>query len=171
MEKHWGGYLVGFSETYGQLRTLRPGVREDPGRVREYVLQCIWYDQLFSDGGLCCSRGRPLTVVSPGWWNHSEGPDFKGAQLELGGQLVTGDVEIHFTHGDWKQHGHHLDSRYDDVCLVVTLESRPPAAPPCTSLGREIPTLLLAKFLEGDIRDIADHLSIEAYPYEVPSAA
>lgn len=160
-----------FSEKYGQVRTLRSRAGDDAGRIREYVLQCIWYDQLFSDEGLCTSDGRSLRVLSPGWWNHSEGPDFKGAQFELRGEIVAGDVEIHFTHSDWKQHGHHLDSRYDGVRLVVTVESQPPATLPSTSLGRAIPTLLLANFLEDDIREIADSLPIEAYPYSVPSTA
>lgn len=164
------GHLTRFSERYGQVRTLRASVREDPEPVRENVVQCVWYDQLFSEENLQTDGGRSLRVFSPGWWNSAEGPDFKGAQLEIGGQFVTGDVEVHLTHGAWKQHGHHVDERYDEVVLVVALESEPPANTPRTALGKRVPTLLLRKYLEADIRSIADRLHIEEYPYATDAA-
>ena len=157
-----------FSERYGQLRTLRASVaRESPSDVSEHVLQCIWYDQLFRDDALMTEDGRSLKVVSPGWWNHGEGPDFKGAQIEFNGRLRTGDVEIHLKHAGWRQHGHQMDSRYDDVLLHVVLDSLPPPVTPTTSSGRPVPSLLLSNFLEGDIRALAGELSLEEYPHRV----
>ena len=160
-----------FSEEYGQLRVGSAEAREGSANaVSETVLQCIWYDQLFSEEGLRTDDGRTLKVHSPGWWNRSEGPDFKGAQLEFDGELLTGDVEIHFTHGAWTQHGHHLDDGYNEVLLIVVLESVPPRKPPVTAACRRIPTLSLSLFLESDIRDIAGRLAIEDYPYRTPAA-
>jgi len=157
-----------FSEKYGQLRTLRASVaRERPAEVSEQVVQCIWYDQLFAADRLETDDGRSLKVVSPGWWNHGEGPDFKGAQIEFNGRLRTGDVEIHLKHAGWRQHGHHLDSRYDDVILHVVLDASPPTAPPTTSVGRPLPTLMLSTVLEGDVRELADKLSLDEYPHRV----
>lgn len=161
---------VRFSEKYGHVRSLRGAVREGPP-VSESVVRCVWYDQLFDDEGLCTDDKSRIKVMWPGWWNRGEGPDFKGAQIEFDGDLVVGDVEIHLTHADWKAHGHYTDPRYDDVCLVVVLRSDPPAAPPLTSQGRRIPILLLPRFLEDDIREIADGLLLEEYPYHCPTAA
>ena len=39
-------------------------------------------------------------MKSPGIWNKEEGPDFKGAVLEIDGQSMRGDVEIHFYASD-----------------------------------------------------------------------
>jgi hypothetical protein len=138
--------------------------------LQEEVVQCVWYDQLFSDRNLCTDDGRPLRILSPGWWNHNEGPDFQGAQLEIGGKLYTGDVEIHLDHSAWRQHGHHLDPRYDEVLLQVVLTMEPPKQPPATSSGRRVPTLLLANYIEGDMAHLADRLSPDDYPYEAKGA-
>lgn len=157
-----------FSERYGQLRTYRTNVaRERPDEVSEYVVQCVWYDQLLREEGLCCDNGRAIRVVSPGWWNRGEGPDFKGAQIEFAGRLRTGDVEIHLNHEGWRQHGHHMDWRYDEVMLHVVLDNAPAAVSPMTSTGTTVPTLLLLDFLEDDIREIADRLIMDEYPYNV----
>lgn len=157
-----------FSERYGQLRTRRAGaVRETPSQISEHVVQCIWYDQLIRAGDLRTEDGRALKVVSPGWWNRGEGPDFRGAQIEFNGRLRTGDVEIHLQHAGWRQHGHHLDSRYDEVMLHVVLDSTPPLSAPETSAGRPLPTLLLANFLEGDIESVVDELTLDEYPHKV----
>jgi len=115
--------------------------------------------------------GSRLAVLSPGWWNHGEGPDFKGAQIEFDGVLRTGDVEVHLDHAAWFQHGHHLDPRYDDVMLVAVLERGAPSKPPVTTSGRRIPCLLLPQVLEEDIASLAERLLIEDYPYEVTSTA
>ena len=46
------GALSVFSERYGQLRMLHDGVAETPVPVvSERVVQCIWYDGLFSREG------------------------------------------------------------------------------------------------------------------------
>ncbi|MFP4499592.1 MAG: DUF2851 family protein [Candidatus Hydrogenedentota bacterium] len=162
-----------FSEAYGALRVQGPCVREEgaaAAAVPEKVLQCVWYDHLFPERGLVLDDGRSLRVVSPGWWNHGEGPDFKGAQLEIAGRLVNGDVEIHHTHGGWKAHGHHLDERYEGLILHVTLSVEQPAAPIRTVSGKAVPTLLLGRYLAEDLGALADAVESQAYPYEVAGA-
>ncbi len=155
-----------FSEQYGHFRTLQSASRaSEPKPITEDVVRCVWYDQLFMERGLCVDDGRSLRVISPGWWNRSEGPDFKGAQLELAGEPLTGDVEIHVDHGGWLQHGHYLDERYNDVALVVALERVAPSTPPLTAKGRRIPVLLLSRFLEEDVQALADRLLMDDYPF------
>lgn len=152
-----------FSEDYGHHRARRAA--EGAGEtVPEHVLQCVWYDQLFEAEGLLTDAGMPVQVLSPGRWNRSEGPDFKCAQLRFGDTIKTGDVEIHFNHAAWKQHGHHLDNRYDDVLLIVTAEKLPPHTPPLTSQGRPVANLLLGQYLTDDLSALADSLPFEHYP-------
>ncbi|MFA6241904.1 MAG: DUF2851 family protein, partial [Candidatus Hydrogenedentales bacterium] len=156
-----------FSNGY---ESLHNAAREGAPLVSEEVVQCLWFDQLFRADALQTASGKPIRVVSPGWWNHGEGPDFRGAQIEIGGTLQTGDIEIHLDHGAWKQHGHHLDPRYDDVLLVVVLDTRAPSSPPVTSAGRAIACLLLGKYLQLPVNLLADAVVPDDFPYETPMA-
>ncbi len=164
-----------FSERYDALRSACGMARETgrkPGRgsgqMSEHTLQCVWYDHLFSAEDLRTREGHTLRILSPGWWNHQEGPDFKGAQIEFNGKLVTGDVEVHLEPGAWSAHQHHLDSRYDDVVLHVVL--RGTSARASTSEGRELPTLVLESRLSAGLDELPERLSADEYP-EMPGSA
>lgn len=157
---------VTFSEHYATLRTYRIVAREDEAAIREEVVQAIWYDQLFKQDGLITDDGRSIAVISPGWWNRNEGPDFQGAEIELRGKRVQGDIEIHLEHAGWYQHGHHEDPRYDNVKLHVVLSDAPPAKIPATSTGRTIPTLSIQPYLTEDIHAIADRIEPADEPYD-----
>ncbi len=154
-----------FSDEYMQFRILHAGAREDGASISEQMFQCIWYDQRFSETGLTTDAGKPIRIISPGWWNHQEGPDFKGAQIDFGGMLRTGDVEVHLEHEGWRSHGHHQDSRYDDVILHVVLEQDPPRHPIQTSKGRPIASLLLRRYLPGDLHQISDRMLLDNRAY------
>jgi hypothetical protein len=143
-----------FSEEYTRVRAACPCVREEQGPVPEHVLQCLWYDQLFSGDPLRSVQGHDLRVYSPGWWNRQEGPDFRGAQIAFNGKLYTGDVEVHLKASDWRAHGHHLDGRYDEVILHVVLDGGDTAAV-ATSQGRAIPLLALRPYLNDEFRHFA----------------
>ncbi|MBN2311956.1 MAG: DUF2851 family protein [Candidatus Hydrogenedentes bacterium] len=164
-----------FSEEYGRFRAVSihapAQASEGPSPVPESLVQSIWFDQMLPDEGLCTDRGRPVRVLSPGWWNRAEGPDFKGAQIRLGDRVATGDIEIHLTHAAWRQHGHHVDPRYNNVMLVVVLTAEPPSNPPITASGRTIPCLLLSRFLDEDVRDLAGRLSFDDYPHAAAMAS
>lgn len=85
----------------------------------ERHLQCIWADARLRPERLVTTGGRAVRVLDPGRWNGGPGPDFRGAKLEIGGELRTGDVEIHVRPGDWNAHGHSGDPAYADVALHV----------------------------------------------------
>ena len=161
-----------FREEYSLFRGSRFMV-EDPACIRtpvsEHVVQCIWYDQLFSDRNLKTINGHSLKILSPGWWNHGEGPDFCGAQIEFNGKLCTGDVEVHIGNSAWRQHGHQFDSRYNEVFLEVLLEATPNMSSPVTASGRVVPVLVLSDFLEEEAGKIADRLTVDDYPYRTES--
>lgn len=142
-----------FSEQYGRLRQRSATVREAQPDVPEELVQAIWYDQLFHAGDLKTAQGTILRVLSPGWWNRSEGPDFRNAQIEFAGELRTGDIEVHLRHGAWREHGHHLDHRYNDVMLEVVLERTPAKIGSATAAGTPIPCLLLGNYIDEDLSD------------------
>lgn len=169
--------------------------------VNEDVVQRIWRDQQFRMEGLQTEDGRSLKVLSPGWWNRGEGPDFQGAQIEVGGRLRTGDVEVHLDTAAWTQHGHHLDTRYDEVILEVVLKGRahagtgkavgveagfgknscahaPCANAPCanapfatTSAGQPVPRLFLQAYLEHEFVDVSEEPSLDGPPDGEPLGA
>ncbi len=171
MECGGTGAAMRFRADYGaSLRSQRPVAREQSASVPEDVIQFAWYEQRFAQEGLETDDGRRLRIVSPGWWNREEGPDFKGAQLDLNGRLRKGDVEIHLDHASWKAHGHARDERYNHVLLVVVLDSRPPRDPPRTANGRRIPCLLLRPYLMEDLDTMASELSLYTCPHGMPGA-
>lgn len=149
--------FAAFSEAYGR----RLAVVEDgqPG-IPEQIVQSMWFDQQFATEKLCTHKGDSLKVLSPGWWNRNEGPDFKDAQIELRGEVRQGDIEVHLDHGSWIGHGHHIDARYDDVLLVVVLQTEPPKELPVSSEGRSIPCLLLGNFLLEDMASLTQRLPL-----------
>jgi hypothetical protein len=142
----------------------------DPGgrrlRIPERLLQCLWYDQFVRRGELATEDGRPVVVLSPGEWSLTGGPDFRHARLRIGNETLSGDVEVHLRSSDWHRHGHSADSAYAGVILHVVYEHD--AAVPCLSALRreEIPTLILAKHLPGDIEHLAQVVDVRGYPGE-----
>ena len=130
-----------FSETYNTCRNRTAHLSEDAS-ILENELQSLWYAAAFS-GELTTLEGHRVQIVSPGWWNKQQGPDFRNAQIKFNGQLCTGDVEIHVSANDWYAHGHHRDPEYNRVLLHV-LQSPPgtPGKPALTVAGNTIATLV-----------------------------
>jgi hypothetical protein len=128
-----------------------------PASIPERILQKIWWRGDFNHGSLRTTTGAPLRCLRPGRWNHAEGPDFVGASLEIGGELVRGDVEVHFYAGDWREHGHDADPAFDNVVLHVLLfPPRDAAVPLATLSGRRPPALVLLPHLREDLEDYAN---------------
>lgn len=94
-------------------------------------------------GPLRLEDGRPLRVVFPGVPGGGAGPDFTGAILDAGGDLLRGDVEIHLLASGWRAHGHHEDAAYASVVLHVVAENDAPSPLTAHRSGRLIPVLVL----------------------------
>jgi hypothetical protein len=93
----------------------------DPARISELSLSAAWNGKQFT-GSLRTIDGRTVNVIHRGTWTHGFGPDFRDAMILLGDHdLLTGSIEIHLATSAWREHGHHLDPRYDDVVLHVVL--------------------------------------------------
>lgn len=115
--------------------------------IAERFLQEVWEKQDFDGERLQLGDGRKVSILSPGTWNHQEGPDFRDATLRIGDSRVMGDVELHLYPRDWDRHAHGSDPNYERVVLHVTLFDGP--AP--TTLSPRVPLLSLLPFLQSDL--------------------
>jgi hypothetical protein len=67
--------------------------------------------------------GKTLHVRYQGQFNTNRGPDFRNVILELDGEILKGDVEIHINSYDWKAHEHHEDPHFNNVILHVVMNA------------------------------------------------
>jgi hypothetical protein len=85
----------------------------------EELMQYIWQHKLWPSQGLKTVDGRTVQIIDPGLLNKDAGPDFFNAKIKIGGEMWSGNVEIHIRASDWRRHKHHLDMAYDSVILHV----------------------------------------------------
>lgn len=91
--------------------------------LQEKFLHHIW-DQRHLIPDLKTINGKSIKVVYQGQYNTSNGPDFKNVILQLDGETIQGDVEIHLKTYDWISHQHHEDPAYNNTILHVVLEHK-----------------------------------------------
>ncbi|MGD9932873.1 MAG: DUF2851 family protein [Dehalococcoidia bacterium] len=93
-------------------------------------------------GPLRLEDGSTVRVIFPGVPAGGRGPDFQGAILDINGDLVRGDVELHLLASGWFAHRHHQDPAYRAVVLhaVAANDSGVSHTP---HSGRRIPLLVL----------------------------
>jgi hypothetical protein len=90
---------------------IKMEVAEAPGlygtlKIEEKLIQKIWHNQEFIKENLQTTDGQTIKILNPGNWNVAEeGPDFKDAELSFDGNLISGDIEIHFDEKDWQNTG------------------------------------------------------------------
>ncbi len=122
-------------------------------RLSERFVAWIWQRQLLR-GPLVCTDGRAVQVIFPGRsWGEGQ-PDFQGALIAWpDGRIERGDVEIHVSPKDWKQHGHQGDPAYRQVVLHVVLNADS-SGPTLNVLGDRVPTLLLGPHLARPIETL-----------------
>ncbi|MDR2512290.1 MAG: DUF2851 family protein [Puniceicoccales bacterium] len=133
-----------------------------PVCIHERILQKIWWRGDFHQGDLKTLSGKSLKRLKPGRWNSHEGPDFIGALLEVDGELMQGDVEVHFYGDDWTNHGHDTDPAFNNVVLHVLLFPPRRVQPQQTLSGRIPETLILLPRLKEDIEDYANREALLA---------
>ncbi|MEX1103864.1 MAG: DUF2851 family protein, partial [Dehalococcoidia bacterium] len=112
-----------------------------PAYANEAALAARWASGLARPMRL--EDGRALRVVFPGIPGGSSGPDFTGAILDAGGDLLRGDVEVHLRASGWRQHGHVTDPAYGGVVLHVVAENDTGALTTLHASGRAIAVLVL----------------------------
>lgn len=132
-----------------------------PFTFTERLLQKIWLRGEFDAAHAMTEDGRSLRIASPGRWNLLGGPDFRQARLQLGGQELTGDVELHLHSGDWAAHAHASDRAYDRVVLHVVLFPPSAEGQARRADGGPIPTLVLLPLLLHDLEEYAAEDAVE----------
>jgi len=139
-----------------------------PIPITERLVQCLWYDQRLTSGGLRTTDGRPVRVLFQGWWNLEAGPDFHHATIQVGDEPEQcGDIEVHLRAEDWFHHGHQQDPLYSRVLLHVVLWNSATARSPVGSRGRPIPQVALESQLAAPLEMLYDEIDIDSYPYHV----
>ncbi len=112
---------------------------------------------------LFTGSGERVRVIYPGMENSDSGPDFRDAVMGARSGLMIGDVEIHLRSSDWRNHGHHRDSRYNGVILHVVWEGESPAE---LESGGSAPTLCVRHCLKGTLDEVRRKAFLEMWPDE-----
>ncbi len=129
-----------------------------PVSISELLVQKLWLRGDFRKEELQTRSGEAIRILHPGTWNRLGGPDFKGAELEIGGVRHFGDIEMHFYQRDWKLHGHHENPAFDGVVLhVLVFEPSSGSAAVLTSAGRRLAECVLAPLMSMDLESYAEH--------------
>ncbi|VAX17090.1 hypothetical protein MNBD_NITROSPINAE01-1745, partial [hydrothermal vent metagenome] len=114
-------------------------------KARKEIVERIWMEQPWGAHPVLDIKGRKLEILSPGWLNGGDGPNFKGALFRHdGGDQETGDVAIHVRSSDWARHKHHRDMAYNETRLHVVLYCDAMCEPRITSMGGTVIEVELA---------------------------
>lgn len=113
------------------------------GFEAEAELAAAWGAGL--SGPLRLVDGRAVRVVFPGVPGDGTGPDFRGAIVDIEGDLVRGDIELHLRHSGWFAHGHDRDAAYRGVALHVVAANDLGLSATAHASGRRIPLLVLSR--------------------------
>ncbi|MBE7520406.1 MAG: DUF2851 family protein [Thermoflexaceae bacterium] len=122
-------------------------MRPLPALTGEAALAARWGAGI--RGPLRLEDGRLFHIIFPGIPAGGSGPDYRDAIIEIGGDLVRGDIELHLRAESWREHGHHLDAAYATVVLHVVAENRGGARTTLHASGRPIPVALLPPPAQG----------------------
>ena len=125
------------------FREIDETYKPDLDKIDEAFVQKLWHEQRFFDTNMEAIDRRTIRVLKPGIWNHNEGPDFMHAEIEIGGKLHVGDVEIHVRSSEWYAHKHHLNSRYNRVIVHAVFFNDDFNLRTRLQNGKRIPTLEL----------------------------
>jgi len=125
--------------------------------INESFISRIWENPAYYEEILATSNGKTLEILDYGEKNSDAGPDFKDARIRLDGILYTGDIELHRTFKDWAAHNHKGDNKYNKVILQVVFwdeDDDEKKKIPKVKKAREVPTVILSKFLKNSIHTI-----------------
>ena len=113
--------------------------RRRPEDIPERLLARLWRNRDWRRRSLHLAGGQRLRVLYPGRPGGGPGPDFRDAILQVDALApVRGDVEFHRVPRGWREHGHHLDPRYNGVVLHVVARVHG-GKPSQRQDGREVP--------------------------------
>lgn len=124
--------------------------------LNENFISRIWAEKMYYSD-LKTTDGKNVEILDYGVRNKDSGADYRNAKISIEGNIFYGDIEIHRSERDWFLHKHKGDDKYNKVILQVVFwedEFSDEKAIPKVSKSREIPTVILSKFLAKSIHDI-----------------
>ncbi|MBI5779201.1 MAG: DUF2851 family protein [Planctomycetes bacterium] len=129
-------------------------------KITEKFIYYLWAEQPLKGLTYRTSDDKEIRIVSSGLWNSSPGPDFTEARFYIGGKLYQGDVEMHLYSSDWYYHKHHLDNRYNNLVLHITLwdDAQKPIR---LNNKKEVSQVILAPLLRDKLEDIDKLLELD----------
>lgn len=133
--------------------------------LTERHLHVIWFERKYFKN-LVTADGKPVEIISSGIWNAEAGPDFLKAHLRIGNQELRGDVEIHLSDDNWKQHHHDEDERYDNVIFHLSLWKPKNIIPIITKGGNCVHQSHLEDVLTVPHSRILQLIDLDLYPYK-----
>jgi len=86
--------------------------------MTESFLYYLWSHKLISDE-IITSDNEKVMIISPGFINDNEGPDFSNAKIKIGNTIWAGNIEIHMNSSDWFLHCHGNNINYNSIILHV----------------------------------------------------
>lgn len=134
------------------------------GKFTENLIQLVWRNSLYDGGALTTVAGLPVTVHSAGRYNTGAGPDFKNADITIGGHRLHGDVEIHKHAREWFEHKHHLSPLYNHTALHVFMERGENTPPATTRRGRTLHELEIGLHLRHPLDELHRELEVVHAP-------
>lgn len=148
-------WLEGVGVGSSVLRECRP--IELP---HELHLQALWFaGQMGRD--FVTVDGRVVRIVQFGHWNHSAGPDFLHAAVDIDGVRMSGPLELDHRMSDWEAHGHAVNEAFNKVILHVVFCEDGKSHFTRTADHRQVPQVVvtdvvLREALNGPVLDVAD---------------
>jgi hypothetical protein len=124
--------------------------------LNENFISRIWVDKMYYNN-LKTTDGKKVEILDYGVVNKDSGADFKNAKVSIDKKIFKGDIEVHRSLRDWDIHAHKKDGKYNKVILQVVFwdEDFPQDGNlPKVMKSREIPTVILSKFLTKSIHEI-----------------
>jgi len=110
----------------------------------ELHLQALWFaGQMGRD--FVTVDGRVVRIVQFGHWNHSAGPDFLHAAVEIDGELLSGPLELDHRMSDWEAHGHAINHSFNEVVLHVVFSQEGKNHFTRTVDHREVPQVVVSE--------------------------
>lgn len=126
------GLLAATEDASGAVPQLPP----------EVEIQQLWAKGMLPAQGETERHGI-VRILDAGLWNRGAGADFLRAEIEIGGVVQRGDIEIDPAAQDWERHGHGANPHFNEVILHVVLTRPPKGWYTRDSQHREIPILYL----------------------------
>ena len=116
--------------------------------MKEDFLHYVWKYQKLTSLELQTVKGEAISILHPGYYLETAGPDFFNAQIIIANQKWAGNIEIHVKSSDWYLHNHERDTAYNNVILHVVWEHDSDVFAPN---NQEIPVMELRNYVNKEL--------------------